>query len=125
MPASARQPPALLAADAAISFAALATYGYLPYTGTMTTPLKNARIEFRVTAAQKAAIETAAAIEGRSVTDFSADALTERAEQVIQRDRNVRIQAEVFDAFVAVMERPARNVEGLRELMTRKPVFVD
>lgn len=91
----------------------------------MTTPLKNARIEVRVTAAQKETIETAAAIEGRTVTDFSTDALTERAEEVIQRDRQLRVDAEHFDAFLAILDRPARSVEGLRELMTRKPVFVD
>lgn len=91
----------------------------------MTASLKNARIELRVTAAQKQAIETAAALEGRTVTDFSTDVLTERAEEVIQRDRQVRVEAEHFDAFLTVMDRPARTIEGLRDLLTRKPVFVD
>lgn len=89
------------------------------------TPLKNARIEFRVTAAQKETIEAAAAISGRTLTDFSAEVLTERAEDVIQRDRQLRIDARAYDAFLEVMDQPASSVEGLRDLMSRKPVFVD
>lgn len=89
------------------------------------TPLKDARIELRVTSAQKERIETAAAIAGRTVTDFSAEVLTERAEEVIQQDRQLRVDAKAYDAFLAVIDGPARSIEGLRELMTRKPVFVD
>jgi len=92
---------------------------------TPATPLKNARLEFRVTAEQKEAIEEAAAIEGRTVTDFSASALVERAQEVIQRERRLRVDAIRFDAFLEVMDRPARSVDGLRELMNRESVFVD
>ncbi|WP_337000923.1 MULTISPECIES: type II toxin-antitoxin system TacA family antitoxin [unclassified Microbacterium] len=88
-------------------------------------PLKNARLEFRVTAEQKEAIEEAAAIEGRTVTDFSASALYERAQEVIDRERRLRVDAVRFDAFVKVMDRPARTVTGLRELLSRESVFVD
>ncbi|MEX0152890.1 DUF1778 domain-containing protein [Microbacterium sp. LMI1-1-1.1] len=91
----------------------------------MAAPRKNARIELRVTAAQKESIEAAAAISGRTVTAFSADVLTERAEEVIQQDRQLRVEAEAFDAFLAVMDRPARSVEGLQDLFRRTSVFVD
>ncbi len=100
-------------------------YGKIPYDAHMSTPLKDARIELRVTTAQKEAIEIAAAISGRTVTAFSADVLTERAEEVIQQDRQLRVDAEAFDAFLAVMDRPARSLEGLRDLFKRKSVFVD
>lgn len=106
----------------------LPAYGYLPYTprmSTSTSPLKSARLEFRVTADQKEVIEEAAAIEGRTVTDFSASVLVERAQEVIERERRLRVDAVRFDAFIEVMERPPRTVEGLRELMRRDSVFVD
>jgi len=90
-----------------------------------TGPLKNARVEFRVTSAQKQEIEAAAAIEGRSVTDFSAGILVEYAHEVVQRDRQLRIDASRFDAFAALMDQPARSIDGLRELMSRESVFVD
>ncbi|WP_417554949.1 DUF1778 domain-containing protein [Microbacterium sp.] len=81
-------------------------------------------MELRVTAEQKRAIEEAAAIEGRSVTDFSASTLVERAQDVILRERQLRIDAQQFDAFAALLDRPARTAEGLRDLMARKSVFV-
>ncbi|AZS42425.1 MULTISPECIES: type II toxin-antitoxin system TacA family antitoxin [Microbacterium] len=89
------------------------------------SPLKSARLEFRVTADQKAAIEEAAAIEGRTVTDFSASALVERAQEVIERERRSQVDAVRFEAFIEVMERPARSIDGLRELLRRETVFVD
>lgn len=92
---------------------------------TSQTPLKNARVEFRITAEQKQTIEEAAAIEGRTVTDFSAATLVEHAQDVIQRERQLRVDAERFDAFAALMDRPARTLDGLRDLMTRTSVFVD
>lgn len=82
-------------------------------------------MELRVTADQKRVIEEAAAIEGRTVTDFSATALIERAQDVILRERQLRVDAEQFDAFTALMDQPARTIDGLRDLMTRKTVFVD
>ncbi len=100
--------------------------GDLPYNDEMSTsPLKDARLEFRVTAEQKQTIETAAALEGRTVTDFSAAALVERANEVVQRERQVRVDAERFDAFSKIMDRPARSIDGLRDLMARRSVFVD
>lgn len=92
---------------------------------TATPPLKSARLEFRLTADQKEAIEEAAAIEGRTVTDFSASVLVERAQEVIDRERRLLVDAVRFDAFIEVMDRPARSVDGLRELLKRESVFVD
>lgn len=89
----------------------------------MTT--RTARIEFRATAEQKASIEAAAAIEGRTVADFSLPLLVERAESVIQRDRQLQVSAEQFDEFLTILERPARDLPGLRDLFNRPSVFVD
>ncbi|WP_341947234.1 DUF1778 domain-containing protein [Microbacterium sp. LWH11-1.2] len=91
----------------------------------MASPLKDRRIELRVTSAQKAAIEEAAALQGRSVTDFSAETLVARADEVIQRDRQLRVDAIRFDAFLEVLDRPAQSLDGLRSLLTRGSVFVD
>lgn len=89
------------------------------------SPLKDKRIELRATGAQKDAIEAAAAIEGRSVTDFSLAVLTERAEEIIQRDHELRVSAEAFDRFAEALDRPAQSVAGLRELLARPTIFRD
>jgi len=91
----------------------------------MNAPLRDRRIELRVTSAQKAAIEEAAALQGRSVTDFSAETLVARADEVIQRDRQLRVDAIRFDAFIEVLDRPAQSLDGLRSLLTRGSLFVD
>ncbi|HEY0260117.1 MAG TPA: DUF1778 domain-containing protein, partial [Lacisediminihabitans sp.] len=46
-------------------------YGRLPYNRAMSMATKNTRIELRLTGEQKSEIEQAAALSGRSVTDFS------------------------------------------------------
>ncbi|WP_091737695.1 type II toxin-antitoxin system TacA family antitoxin [Microbacterium azadirachtae] len=89
------------------------------------SPLKNARVEFRVTSAQKETIEAAAAIQGRSLTDFSAAVLIERAQEVVQHERQLRVDADHYDAFLEIMDQPARSIDGLRDLMSRRSVFVD
>lgn len=91
----------------------------------MNAPLKDRRIELRVTSAQKAAIEEAAALQGRSVTDFSAETLMARAEEVIQHDRQLRVDAIRFDTFIEVLDRPAQSLDGIRALLTRGSIFVD
>lgn len=91
----------------------------------MVSPLKDKRIEVRVTSAQKDAIAAAAAIEGRSVTDFTTAAATERAADVISRERNIRVDAAAFEQFEAILERPARSVDGLRDLLNHPSIFVD
>ncbi len=82
---------------------------------TSTSPLKSARLEFRVTADQKEVIEEAAAIEGRTVTDFSASVLVERAQEVIERERRLRVDAVRLDASSrswSVRPAPSRVCES-------------
>jgi len=87
--------------------------------------LKNDRLELRLTADQKRTIEQAATISGRSVTDFSVPLLLDGASEVIRQDRELRVSAEAWDAFNEVLDRPARSVAGLAELLRRPSVFTD
>lgn len=89
----------------------------------MTT--KDKRLELRVTGEQKELIAQAAALEGRSVTDFSTLALTEHAHEVIRREHQVRLDAETFDAFLEELDRPSQVSTGLADLLRRPTVFRD
>ena len=89
----------------------------------MTALAKKSRIDFRLSEAQKSTIETAAKILGRTTTDFSLEILLEHAQEVINRERQLQIDAAAFDAFIDVMNKPAKTVDGLRQLITRKSVF--
>ena len=91
----------------------------------MTSALKRERIELRLTADQKQAIEHAATISGRSVTDFSVPLLVEQASEVIRQDRELHMSHAAWDAFNEVLDRPASSISGLADLLRRPSVFVD
>lgn len=99
-------------------------YGRLPYTGSMVAT-KNDRLDLRLTAEQKHEIEQAAALSGRSVTDFSVAVLVREADAVIQQDRELRVSQRGWEAFNESINRPADTVDGLARLLTRPSVFVD
>jgi len=100
----------------------LDSYGRLPYDRGMATT-KNDRLDLRLTSQQKREIEQAAAISGRSVTDFSVSALVEKAEGTIRSEREIAMSQQGFDAFSAALDRPARSVAGLADLLARPSVF--
>ena len=91
----------------------------------MSSPVKSDRIELRLTPAQKCEIEQAAAISGRSVTDFSIPLLVREAGEVIRIQRDLRLSKKSWDAFNAILDRPARPVAGLADLLERRSVFED
>ena len=91
----------------------------------MSTPIKSDRIELRLTSAQKSEIEQAAALSGRSVTDFSVPLLVREASEVIRVERDLRLSKESWDAFNQILNQPAKHVAGLADLLKRTAVFED
>lgn len=91
----------------------------------MATPLKPARIEARATVEQKTVIERAAALEGRTVSEFVLSTAVERAEEVIERQRVLRLSDEAFDDFMRVLDEPPQVIPELDRLLRRAPVWAD
>ncbi|MDN4612948.1 DUF1778 domain-containing protein [Leifsonia sp. F6_8S_P_1B] len=87
--------------------------------------MKDKRLEVRVSGHQKELIEQAAAIEGRNLSEFATIALTERATEVIRREHELQMEAETFDRFSALLDEPARTIDGLTDLLRRPSVFID
>jgi uncharacterized protein (DUF1778 family) len=56
-------------------------------------PTQAARIETRATVEQKTVIERAAALEGRTVSEFVLSTAVEHAEDVVERQRILRLSA--------------------------------
>jgi uncharacterized protein (DUF1778 family) len=100
-------------------------YGNLPYTWPMASATKSDRIELRLTSEQKSEIEQAAALSGRSVTDFSVSLLVREAGEVIRVERDLRMSKKSWDAFNEILDRPAMPVSGLADLLKRPSVFTD
>lgn len=86
---------------------------------------KSDRIELRLTREQKTEIEQAAAISGRSVTDFSVPLLVKEAEQIIRVERDLQMSKRSWEAFNEILDRPAKPVSGLADLLKRPSVFED
>ena len=100
-------------------------YGNLPYTNYMATTMKSDRLELRLTSDQKSEIERAAALSGRSVTDFSVSVLVREAEEVIRFERELHLSKKSWDAFNEILDRPAKPLAGLADLLKRPSVFSD
>ena len=103
----------------------LDSYGNIPYTTSMPPILKSERLELRLTTSQKKAIEEAASISGRTVTDFSVPVLVEEANEVIREHRDLHMSDEAWAQFNEILDRPAQSLSSLAELLKRPSVFTD
>ena len=89
---------------------------------TITTKPKRARserLEARVTAEQKSLIERAAALQGRSVTDFVLSSLQEAATRAIDDHHRIVLSGEDAEAFVQGLLTPPQVSARLRETVRR------
>ena len=69
---------------------------------------KDQRLETRITVDQKALIARAAALSGRTVTDFANTTLVEAAKQIIREHEIISLNTKDSAAFVAaLLEAPA------------------
>lgn len=72
------------------------------------TSTKKARLEIRVTAEQKELIEQAAAVNGRSTTDFVVSVVQEAANRTLREYERMSLTRRDSEAFVrALIDAPA------------------
>ncbi len=77
------------------------------------------RLEARVTAEQKALIERAAALEGRTVTDFVLTSVQEAARRTIEDHEIIRLSVRDSQAFVDALLNPREPSARMRERVAR------
>ena len=77
-------------------------------------------LSMRLPAADIAMIDRAAALRGRSRSDFVHEAAVRAAEQVVLGRALIRMSGEGFAAFMAAMTAPAAPVPELVELFRRE-----
>jgi uncharacterized protein (DUF1778 family) len=77
--------------------------------------LRAERLEARVTADQKRLIERAAALQGRSVTDFVLASLQDAARRAIQEHQQLDLSARDSEAFVDALLNPNPINDRLRD----------
>lgn len=77
------------------------------------------RLEARVTSDQKKLIERAAALEGRSVTDFVLTSVQDAARRAIEEHGRLSLSVRDSEAFVDALLNPKPVNDRLRETVRR------
>jgi uncharacterized protein (DUF1778 family) len=77
------------------------------------------RLEARVTAEQKSLIERAAALQGRSVTDFVLTSVQDAARRAIEEHSQLALSVRDSEAFVDALLNPEPVNDRLRDTVRR------
>ena len=77
------------------------------------------RLETRVTAEQKNLIERAAALQGRTLTDFVLTSLQDAARRAIEERQRLELSVRGSEAFVDALLNPKPVNDRLRETVRR------
>lgn len=78
---------------------------------------KDARLAMRLTPDQDALIRDAAAVTGQSLTEFVTTAAVARAEDTLADRRVFRLDDAAWTEFAAILDRPAKRIPELAELL--------
>ena len=77
------------------------------------------RLEARVTAEQKSLIERAAALQGRTLTDFVLSSVQDAARRAIEEHQQLELTVRDSEAFVDALLNPKPVNDRLRETVRR------
>lgn len=80
---------------------------------------RDQRLETRVTAEQKILIERAAALQGRTVTDFVLTSVQDAARRAIEEHQQLALSVRDSQAFVESLLNPRPVNDRLRETVRR------
>jgi uncharacterized protein (DUF1778 family) len=77
-------------------------------------------IQIRASAETKAILTRAAALRGQKLSEFMLDSARRQAEDALLDQRAFFLDAQAYDAFMALLDAPAQADLRLTELMRRK-----
>ena len=91
----------------------------------MSTPVsaRTEKLDLRLTPQAKQRLFAAAEAQQRSVSEFVLQSALERADEALADRRLFSIPAEKWDAFMAALDAPPRDVPRLRKLLSQKTPF--
>ena len=81
------------------------------------------KLDLRLTAAAKQALQAAAQSTRRSVSEFVLDSALARAEETLAMRRHFGLNAEKWDAFMAALDAPPRELPRIKKLFVKASVF--
>jgi uncharacterized protein (DUF1778 family) len=93
----------------------------------MTAPAKRREypISMRMPEADVAMIDRAAAMRGRSRTDFVRDAAVRAAEEVVMEHRVIQMSHEGFAEFLKILDEPPEPIPEMVERLSRPAPWED
>lgn len=80
---------------------------------------KDSRLNLRLNQGDDELIRHAAHTLGQSVSEFLTDSAIDRAHEVLANQRHFVLDEETWDAFVVLLDQPARPDPRLTELFAR------
>ncbi|MDQ2760530.1 MAG: DUF1778 domain-containing protein [Actinomycetota bacterium] len=87
------------------------------------TELKDSRWTLRVTEPADQVVRAAALAAHRNLTDFVVGAAVGEAERVLADRTRFVLDDSAWEQFVELLDRPAREPQGLRKLLATESVF--
>jgi uncharacterized protein (DUF1778 family) len=93
----------------------------MPKTASKSTSgrIRAERLEARVTAEQKSLVERAAALQGRSVTDFVLTSVQDAARRAIEEHSQLALSVRDSEAFVDALLNPKPVNDRMRDTVRR------
>jgi uncharacterized protein (DUF1778 family) len=86
-------------------------------------PARSSRLHFRVSEEQKALLEEAAALSGRSLTDFVLSSAQSAANDILADRTRFALPPDQWDAFAAALERPPRELPKIAALLSEPSIL--
>jgi uncharacterized protein (DUF1778 family) len=86
-------------------------------------PARSSRLHFRVPEEQKALLEEAAALSGRSLTDFVLSSARSAANDILADRTRFTLPPDQWDAFAAALERPPRDLPKIAALLSEPSIL--
>lgn len=80
-------------------------------------------IQIRASAATKAILNRAATLRGQKLSEFMLDSARARAEETILDQRLIALNDEDYEAFLTMLDAPAKPEKAVRTRMSRKPAW--
>ena len=87
----------------------------------MTTATRTARLGLRTTPQQEAVLRRAAEVSRKSMTNFILDSACQAAEQTLLDQRLFLVSGRQSKALLDLLDRPARDNPGLKDLFSHRP----
>ena len=81
--------------------------------------VRGERLETRITADQKSLVERAAALQGRTVTDFVLSSVQEAARRAIEEHQRLNLSLRDSETFVEALLNPQPANDRLRDTVRR------